>query len=89
MGKKMAEKPKKILVSKLFSLILPKKHCLITQNRFWPSFGILSGFLGGPQNYYFGCLSLYFDNFFARKTVGSRENPRDGLFPSVSCSWTG
>ena len=27
----------------------------------------------------FGCLSLYFDNFFARKTVGSRETPQDGL----------
>ena len=28
----------------------------------------------------FGCLSLYFDNFFARKKVGSRETPRDDLF---------
>ena len=70
----------KFLVSKFFPLILPEKHCLIAQNRFWPFFGILSGLLGVPRTIYFGCLSLYFDNFFARKTVGSRETPRDGLF---------
>ena len=52
---------------------------LITQNRFWPFFVILSGFLGVPRTIYFGYLSLYFDYFFARKTVGSRETPRDGL----------
>ena len=37
-------------------------------------------FLGVPRTIYFGCLSLYFDNFLARKTVGSRETLRAGLF---------
>ena len=74
----MTEKPqkkdrKRFLVSKFFPLILPKKHCLITQNWLWPFFGILSGFLGVLRSLYFGCLSLYFDNFFARKMVRSRE----------------
>ena len=40
----------------------------------------MSGFLGVPRTIYFGGLSLYFENFLARKTVGSRETPRDGLF---------
>ena len=52
---------------------------LITQKRFWPFFGVLSGFLGFPGTISFGSLSLDFDNFFGRKTVGSRETPRDGL----------
>ena len=52
---------------------------MITQNRFWPFFGILAGFLGVPKTIYFGCLCLYFDNFFARKTVGSRESLCDSL----------
>ena len=67
-----------------FPLILPKQHSLITQKRFWPFFGILSGFLGVHRTIYFGGLSLYFDNFFARKTVGSRETSRDGLLSLVS-----
>ena len=66
-------------MSKFFPLILPKKHSLITQKRFWPFFLVFSGFLGDPSTIYFGGLSLYFDNFFARKTVGSRETPQDGL----------
>ena len=40
----------------------------------------------GYRTISFVCLSLYFDNFFARKTVGCRETPRDGLFPSLSLS---
>ena len=48
---------------------LPKKHCLITQNRFWPFFGIFSGFLGVPRTIYFSGLSLYLDYFFARKRL--------------------
>ena len=66
---KMTEK--NFLCQNFFPLILPKKHCLITQNRFWPFFGILSGFLGIPRTIYFSCLSLYFNNFFTRNTVGS------------------
>ena len=62
-----------------FPLILPKKHSLITQKRFWPFFGVLPGFLRFPRTSY-GGLSLYFDNFLGRKTVGSRETPRDSLF---------
>ena len=58
-GIKMAEK---IFVSKFFSLILPKKHCLTTQNEFWPFLGVLSGFIGVPRTLNFGGLSLYFDN---------------------------
>ena len=56
---------------------------------FWPKMPKNGGFshfyrnlfwlLGVPRTIYFGCLSLYFDNFFARKTVGSRETQRDGL----------
>ena len=41
-------------------LILPEKHCLITQNRFWPFFGILSGFLGIPRTIYFGLIWMPF-----------------------------
>ena len=52
---------------------------MITQ-RFWQFFGVFSGFLGAPKTTYFGGLSLYFENFFARKTVGSWEIPRHGLF---------
>ena len=52
---------------KFFSLILPKKHCLITQNRFWQFFGVLSGFLGVPRTIYFGGLSLYFDDSLGEK----------------------
>ena len=63
----------KNLCQNFFPLILPKKHCLITQNRFWPFFGMLSGFLGVPRTIYFDGLSLYFDNLFEGKTVGSRE----------------
>ena len=37
---------------KFFPLILPKKHWLITQKRFWPFFGVLSGFLGSPELYF-------------------------------------
>ena len=48
---------------KNFSLILPKKHCLITQNQFWPFLGVLSGFVGVHQN--FGDLNLYFENSFS------------------------
>ena len=58
-----------------FSLNFAKKHSLITQKRFWCLFWLL----GDPRTTYFGCLSLYFDNFFARKMVGSRETPRDGV----------
>ena len=39
----------------------------ITQNRFWPFLGVLSGFLGGPRTIYFGGLSLYFDNSLREK----------------------
>ena len=75
--------PKKIFrVKNFFTLILPKKHSLITQKRFWPLFGVLSGFLRFPRTS-FGGWSLYFDNFLGRKTVGSRETPRDGLFRLV------
>ena len=38
---------------RLFLLIFPKKYSLITQKRFWPFFGVFSGFLGVPQNYIF------------------------------------
>ena len=36
-------------------------------------------FCGSSRTLHFGGLSLYFDNFLVRKTVGSRETPRDGL----------
>ena len=43
---------------------------------------ILGPFLAlkGPRTLHFGGLSLYFENFLARKTVGSRETLREGLF---------
>ena len=47
------------------------------------SFLCLSWIFRGPQTLHCGSLSLYFDNFFVRKTVGSRETPRDGLFSTV------
>ena len=45
-------------INKFFPLILRKKHCLITQNRFWPFCGGLSGFLGVPRTIYFGCFCI-------------------------------
>ena len=45
--------------------------------------GLFFRFLGVPNSTFFG-LSLYFDNLFARKTVGSRETPRDGLFLCIA-----
>ena len=45
---------KQFLSPKFFSLILPKKHSLITQNWFWPFFGVLYGFLGVPVLYILG-----------------------------------
>ena len=48
----------KISCVKIFPLILPKKHNLITQKRFWPFFGVFSGFLGSPRTLYFRRLSL-------------------------------
>ena len=42
-------KNSKFVLGKTF----PKKHSLITQKRFWPFFGVFSGFLGVPQNYIF------------------------------------
>ena len=58
---------KNFLCQNCFPLILPKKHCLINQNRFWPFLGVLSGFLGVPQTIYFGGLSLYFENSLREK----------------------
>ena len=63
----------------LFPLILPKKHILITQKRFWPFLLSCLPFRG-PQNYIFWWFKSVFWQFFVRKTVGSRETPRDGLF---------
>ena len=59
-----------------FPSILPKKHSLITQKRFWPSFGVFPGFLGFPRTICFGGLSLYFHNFFDRKRSEVESSPQ-------------
>ena len=54
---------------------MPKKHCLITQNRFWPFFGILYGFLGGPQNYVFWLFKSVFWQFLCEKNGRKSRYP--------------
>ena len=58
---------KRFFVSKIFSLILPKKHGLIIQKRFWPFFGVFSGFLGVPQNYIIWLFKSVFWQFLREK----------------------
>ena len=68
--------PKKIFrVKNVFPLILPKKHSLITQKRFWPFFGVFSGFLGVRQNYIFWSFKSVFWQFLCEKNGRKSRDP--------------
>ena len=54
-----------------------KRLCLLCENSF---IGPFQAFYEFPELLYFGGLNLYFDNFFVRKTVESRETLRDDFF---------
>ena len=57
----------------LFPLILPKNIYFDYSKTILAIFCCLVCLLGVPRTIYIGGLSLYFDNFFASKMVGSRE----------------
>ena len=65
--------------ARLFPLILPKKHSLITQKRFWPFFGVFSGFLGVPQHYIFWSFKSVFWQFLREKNGWKARDPAGGL----------
>ena len=58
-----------------------KRLCLLCENSLLPLFRLFMS----PLTSIFGGLNLYFDNFFVRKTVGSRETLRDELFFATPC----
>ena len=81
--------PKKIFrVKNFFPLILPKKHSLITQKRFWPFFGVFSGFLGVPQNYIIWLFKSVFWQFLCQKNGRTSRDPASRLvgiiIPNIS-----
>ena len=62
-----------------FKLFYEPPQCGLVFNEVIFRCQFLFSFLGVPQTLHFGGLILYFDNFFVRKTVGSRETPQGGL----------
>ena len=72
--------PKKFFrVKNFFPLILPKKHSLITQKRFWAFFGVFSGFLGVPQNYIIWLFKSVFWQFLCEKNGRKSRDPASRL----------
>ena len=70
-------------VKTFFPLTLPKKHCLITQNRFWPFFVWL---FRGPQNYIFWLFKSVFWQFLCEKNGRKSRDPARGLvYEEVGC----
>ena len=52
-GRQKKDPKPQFWVKNFFPLILPKKHSLITQKRFWPFFRCLVWLFRVPQNYIF------------------------------------
>ena len=73
---------KKFSGQKFFPLILPKTHSFITQKRFWPFFGVFSGFLGVPQNYIFWLFKSVFWQFLCEENGRKSRDPARRLFRS-------
>ena len=48
---------------------------MITQKRFWPFFGVFSGFLGVPQNYIFCSFKSVFWQFLCEKNGWKSRDP--------------